>query len=363
MQTALSLDRDRLSAWLGEVLGGPARLLGVEPLDGRPTGGQAPAAGAGASLLLEVDLEGGRRQLVLRALAADAFGHGQAADRAADLLRERGAAAGLERHVRVLATGAVDDRGLVRGVPDGELFLLTEHAPGSPYRRDLERIGGEDALAAGDRARLLAVADWLVELHALRRPDAGRYRRRLRDLLGRGDGVMGLLDGLPADAFGLAPGRLEQMEQLWVSWRYRLRDLWHRLAQVHGDLHPGNIVFAEGLGFRVLGRCRGEWGEPADDVAALAVHFLRQGLRRHSGLRGPMRELFTLLFERYLERSADREVLQALPPYLAWRALLLAHPAWFPAEPDDVRAALLRFAQNLLASESFDPARVDHLLA
>jgi len=51
--------------------------------------------------------------------------------------------------------------------------------------------------------------------------------------------------------------------------------------------HPWNLLFRTETDFSVLDRSRGEWGEPADDVAALAVNYLFFGLRR-STARGDM---------------------------------------------------------------------------
>jgi hypothetical protein len=39
-----------------------------------------------------------------------------------------------------------------------------------------------------------------------------------------------------------------------------------------------------------------------------------------------------------------------LPPFLAFRARVLAHPRWYPELADSTRAALLRFADRLVAS-------------
>jgi aminoglycoside phosphotransferase (APT) family kinase protein len=43
---------------------------------------------------------------------------------------------------------------------------------------------------------------------------------------------------------------------------------------VHGDFHPWNILFQNDCDFAVLDRSRGEWGDPADDVAPLTINYL-----------------------------------------------------------------------------------------
>ena len=65
----------------------------------------------------------------------------------------------------------------------------------------------------------------------------------------------------------------------------------------------------------------------------------------------------------YLERSGDGELLDVLPPFLAFRALVIAHPRWYPALTDLVRLRLLGFARRLLGATTFDPEGLHGLLA
>ena len=44
---------------------------------------------------------------------------------------------------------------------------------------------------------------------------------------------------------------------------------------MHGDFHPWNLLFREGVEFSVLDRSRGEWGEPADDVIRALIEECR----------------------------------------------------------------------------------------
>ena len=99
----------------------------------------------------------------------------------------------------------------------------------------------------------------------------------------------------------------------------------------------------------MLDRSRGEWGEPADDVAALAINYLFFGLQRAArgrtaGRRGravrhavPRRSSTT-----YAAASRDTELHEVLPPFFAFRALVLAHPRWYPTLDDVTRAAAHR---------------------
>jgi aminoglycoside phosphotransferase (APT) family kinase protein len=151
-----------------------------------------------------------------------------------------------------------------------------------------------------------------------------------------------------------------------VHWRWRLRDRGHRLSRTHGDFHPWNILFRKGTDFTALDRSRGEWGEPADDVAALAINYLFFGMRRAAarserGVAEPFRGLFHDFLARYIQASRDYELLETLPPFLAFRALVLAHPRWYPNLPGTVRSDLAHLASSLTRLTRFDPADVSWL--
>ncbi len=173
---------------------------------------------------------------------------------------------------------------------------------------------------------------------------------------------MGILDGYPHPYPFLLPEECERLEAAAVAWRWRLRDRVHRLATVHGDFHPWNILFREGTDFTLLDRSRGEWGEPADDVAALTVNYLFFALLKEGGLAGPFRVLFDRFFERYLAGSGDAELLEVLPPFYLFRGLVIGSPRWYPTLPDGVRRAIFRFVGRMAAPEPFDPAAADDYL-
>jgi hypothetical protein len=110
------------------------------------------------------------------------------------------------------------------------------------------------------------------------------------------------------------PEVCEALEHDAVAWRWRLRGRSYRLACVHGDFHPWNLLFREGTDFSVLDRSRGEWGEPADDVTALGINYLLFELRKAAmegrhGVAEPHAGLFRTFFATYLEASRDGELL------------------------------------------------------
>jgi len=121
-------------------------------------------------------------------------------------------------------------------------------------------------------------------------------------------------------------------------------------------------MFREGADFSVLDRSRGEWGEPADDVTCLSLNYVFFSLQRAGRLEGGFEALWLRFWRRYLEGSGDPGVLEAAAPFIAWRALVMASPVWYPALEERLRQKLFDFILNVLAAERFDPERANDYL-
>jgi aminoglycoside phosphotransferase (APT) family kinase protein len=284
-------------------------------------------------------------------------------DRAQILLWQRDAFNRLPRHIRAVDAGAVrDDGSLVSlGAPE-EFFLLTEFAEGAGYFLDLERIAKTGILTGLDIARCDTLCDYLAGIHGVAGTDGNLYVRRIRELVGHGECIMGIADSYTGTSFCPA-GDLRRIEHLCVDWRWRLKDRTHRLTQVHGDFHPWNILFREGTEFSVLDRSRGEFGDPADDVACLAINYVFFSLERSGRLEGAFEELFQRFWARYMDDRRDAEIAEVIAPFFAFRAVVLANPVWYPHLDDKVRHQLFRFSLAILNEEKFDPAEVNRYCA
>ena len=114
------------------------------------------------------------------------------------------------------------------------------------------------------------------------------------------------------------------------------------------------LLFREGIDFTVLDRSRGEWGEPADDIAALTINYLFYSLQKYEKITGEFEQLFKLFWENYLKKSGDEEVLEVIQPFYAWRGLVVASPIWYPNLSPVVRMKLLNFVKNILQTEKLD---------
>jgi len=293
-------------------------------------------------------------------MTAGPFGHEQMPDRAEVLLWEYSAFNRLPQHVRSLDVGAFRGEGCLISLGDvEELFLLTDYAEGKGYFLDLARLQAGGQLNELDLARADALCDYLVRIHQVRGPDPGLYIRRIRELVGHGECIMGLTDSYPSDHPIVTPRVLENIEHLCVRWRWKLKKFTHRLRQVHGDFHPWNILFQEGTEFRVLDRSRGEYGDPADDVASLSLNYVFSSLQASGRLEGAFDILFQRFWKRYLASSGDQKILDVIAPFYAFRGLVMASPVWYPSLTPNIRRKLVAFICTVLEAERFDPGRVN----
>jgi hypothetical protein len=204
-----------------------------------------------------------------------------------------------------------------------------------------------------------------VGLHGERRDEPGAWRRAVRDLVGAGEGIFGIVDGYPEDTPAAPPQRLQALEERCLAWRWRLRARPRRLARTHGDFHPFNILFRPGgggLGLALLDASRGGQGDPADDVTALAVNYVFFAAERRAAWRPALALLWRRFWEVYLAGTGDPGVLDTAPPFLAWRALVVACPRFYPGLGAPARDLLLGLAERALDAGRLDLDLPDRLL-
>lgn len=328
--------------------------------------GKASSAGAhkqyGYGTPVKLTFRVGReiRSVVLETMKPGPFGHEHMADRAQAMLWDYESYGRLPRHVKALDVGAFTGTQKLFSVAAGqEYFVLNQWSEGRSYHEDLERLAEGRLLRPLDRTRTIALARYLAQIHVRKKRDADLYRRRLRELIGHGECIMGLTDSYP-ERFGfITENLLRGVEEACNRWRWYLRGRTNRLSQVHGDFHPWNVLFQKGVDFAVLDRSRGEWGEPADDVTSMTINYLFYSLCRWGRLKGSFEVLFRLFWEEYVAASGDEDIVATAAPFFAFRGLVLASPVWYPALPIGVRRTIFRFMDQVLAALRFDPSLVN----
>jgi hypothetical protein len=339
-------------------------VLEIRPLGVDEQRDDATAKGTGYGIPIKITLRDADervRSVVFHTARSDDFGHDRRADRAAEMLLSYDTYGAIPRHVPALDVGVIERDGTLRSIAgSSEVYLLTGWVDGALYAEDLRRVAAE---GAGDRDlhRLDALVDYLVRLHTRHTGRLAAYTRAVRDLVGSGEGIFGMIDGYDPEVPAAPPERLRRIEERCVAWRWRLRHREPRVARIHGDFHPFNIVFAGDAELALLDASRGAIGEPADDVTALAINFVFFALDRPGAWTRGLGALWHRSWSRYLRATGDRELLEVAPPWLAWRALVVANPRWYPKLSAAGRDRLLGWIERVLDAPRFEPASADEV--
>lgn len=321
-------------------------------------------SGYGAPVKVEFrDADGGRRAVVFHTARADDFGHDRRADRAAAMLLAYDTYGRLPHHVPALDVGVITAAGELRSLADAnEAYLLTGWAEGELYAQELRRVAAEGHNPR-DLRRLDVLIDYLIQLHTRHQDRPAVYARAVRDLIGAGEGIFGMIDGYPEAVPGAPTARLRAIEERCCAWRWRLRGRESRVARIHGDLHPFNIVFTDQDELALLDASRGAMGEPADDLTALAINFVFFALDVPGAWQRGLGALWHRLWSRYVHATGDHEILEVAAPWLAWRALVIANPRWYPNLTRASRERLLAWIEHVLEAPQLEPASADEVAA
>ncbi len=315
----------------------------------------------GAGFLVEMQTAGEARSYVIKSLLSEGFGHDYPSDRAAVFLQDLDEYGNLPKHVKAVDVLAEMGDGTIKSIGGGrEYYLMMERVEGRDYFTDLSGLAEREKLKPEDIARITSLASYLAGIHAAKKRSKALYWRKLRDTVGHGECLMGVLDIYPDGT--LQYEEMAEIVKKSVDWVYKLKPAYARLCQIHGDFHPGNIWFKDNGDFVLLDRSRGPWGEPADDVTALAINYLFFSVRNHGVVRGACLEGLKLFFDEYIRLTGDREITEVVAPFFVFRAAVVANPVFYPDVSAEARETIFRFAKNVLSTPSFDPSRVNDYL-
>lgn len=322
--------------------------------------GTQKGVGYGEPVLVRVmDATDRVHALVFHTAKSDAFGHDRRADRAAEMLGAFDDFPKIPGHVPALDVGAVTPTGLVSLANAGEFYLVTRFAEGRVYADDLRDLARKGELRERDTSVVDALVDQLLSIHSEKSVDALRYHRAIRDLCGSGEGIFGMVDSYPPDVPSANHARLRALEERALEWRWKLRDCENRSCRTHGDFHPFNVVLADDGAPTLLDASRGCVGDAADDVTCMAINYVFFAVEHPASWERGFSRLWYRFWERYLTKSGDTELLAVCAPFLAWRGLVIANPAWYPHVSGAVRDRLLSFIEAALDGDRFDPASAE----
>src|SRR5690606_13915468 len=125
----------------------------------------------------------------------------------------------------------------------------------------------------------------------------------IRDLVGSGEGIFGIVDAYGPDVPAAPPERLRAIERGALEWRRRLRERSERLSRTRGDFHPFNVLLDEtedGERLALLDASRGCMGDPADDVTCMAINYVFFAVEHPRAWRGGLGQLWQRFWDVYL---------------------------------------------------------------
>ncbi len=315
----------------------------------------------GAGYLIELETDEGTKKYVLKDLSPEGLGHIYPSDRAGVFLLAFNEYGNLPNHVKAIDVLSLQTDGTIKSISGGEeYFLLMETAEGINYFADVQEMKDQENLNDTEITKINTMVSYLVSIHSIKKDSRLHYWRKLRDTIGHGECLMGVFDTYPEDI--LSYKEMAEIEMKCIGWRAKLKPLSKRLSQIHGDFHPGNILFKTPENFVLLDRSRGPWGEPADDITALTINYVQSSIKYHGIITGPYLEALKLFINEYIRLTSDKDILSILAPFYAFRGVVVANPRFYPQLTDEQRRKIFRFINAVLDADSFDVERVNEYI-
>ena len=320
----------------------------------------------GAGFLIEIGTKDGIKSYVVKGLFPEGLGHDYPSDRAAVFLLDLDEYKNLPGHVHAVDVLAELPDGSIKSVGGGiEYYLLMERAEGRDYFHDLREFSHKQRLEEEDIGKIKFMAAYLADIHSVKKVSRHLYWRKIRDIIGHGECLMGVFDTYPEGVLDYAA--MAEIEKLCIDWRAKLKSRTHRLCRIHGDFHPGNIWFKDdggiatagnatqsGVNFVLLDRSRGPWGDPADDVTALTINYIFFSLIYSNEVKGVYLEGLELFFNEYIRLTGDNELFEVLAPFYAFRGVVVANPVFYPDIKPETRDRIFRLIRKILMQDRFE---------
>jgi hypothetical protein len=298
----------KVENYLKEQFGPGVRLKGMERR-GKGT--------HGTGYLLTFTVPGEEKQVIMKSLSPSGFGHDHYSDRAQALLLAHSNYNEMDMHIKALdVVGDSPDR-LISLKEAREFYIFMEKATGADYFKDLNAVLEHRRLSRRDREKAQRLARFAAGVHHKKYTgEQGKtlYRRRIRDLIGHGECIMGIIDAYNGAEF-TSDEELVEYAKKSLTWWGKIRNRAERLCDVHGDFHPGNIWFKDN-DLILLDRRAGHGGKlpTTYPVSASTISTMRSRTKRYSAV--PLRSFFMFLRKPILKKRETIASSMWLRPFL-----------------------------------------------
>jgi hypothetical protein len=352
---SFQIDSKEIEDYLGTLFGAPTKLISIEKI------------GEGfhnAGFLIIISISNQIKRIVMRVVRGDTgWGHDYLSDHSSVLLLQHS----LLRSAPVgtcsasFDVAALTSDGTIKSIGESIEFLhFVDEIPeseSSPYSKDLFKIAEKQSLSDNDILRVRVIAEYLAKLHSQKNQNPNLYSRHIRDLIGHGEMLMGVIDTYPP-ANNLDFTSIEELERIEVEtvrWRNRIKHSSERCSRIHGDVHPfGNLRFKDDNSILALDMSREKFGEPADDVAGMSINYLFFSIWKHGKLTPHFEKLFRIFLDEYINKTKDEDILRYMPPFYAFRGTVIAHPLYYPDLETFKRRKIFNFILNVINDKEFN---------
>jgi len=307
------------------------------------------------------------KKVILRTIRPEGFSHDYKADRAKVFILQHELSKKIPLHIKSLDVGGYTKHGSLVSLGNcEEFFQIVEVAEGREYFDYINEIKERGKLSKEDRKKALLLSNYLVNLHknkfrGKKEIADSLYRRHLRDCVGGGEMLMGVLDTYPERLKWTNIKEITEIITRAVELREEIKHMSYRLCRIHGDFHPGNILFYKDK-FTVLDASREEFGDPTDDLTALSINYLWYALQQNNRFSGIFIELFNLFWNNYLRKTNDKAISHIAPIFFAFRGVVVAHPLFYPNQSNETRKKIFKFIKNILKDKEFNINKLNDYL-